>query len=586
MAISASQDTQGRVFTLNFNADGNVKIPPDSEAGRMFFETDAKGRAVFKGRFAEVAHFAGQQTKDGREIMRVLATHTAKGIDSVLDEVEDPAKRVPKLCIEKFGGPDVKSGPVGPIPPPEFEIAPPLFIPFLGKKHLEPTRSLITDYGYYGFDQNRRERHEIERSPTLRDNPDASLDHYAETETYLSKQDPEYLKEVERLAGTISPIKKECRLSVCIPVAGHQEGLNIYRTLENYTYQTANREDYEIVLFVNHPDKDESGIKVKPDNTLREIRRFKKDHPEMNVYIVYKVLPIAQARIGYIRKVLNDLTLYRQHRRGKDAPDLIMASNDADNKGIANQYIENFITKFEENPKVDAYLGQLDWDPEAYLRNPLIHVGTRIFQYLNVQSRRKGWYIDSSGANFAFRSSIYAAVNGYSTDIRIGEDSDLGAKIKEAREGAHEHDAIRYAGARVSRLYTSARRAEAAIKQGLSPIEQWDNGFGAFDDEVRKIRWENEGNGIDFEDQERLDRFVNTLEGLINRTAYRMRQWGGTAKDTGFQKALGWLGIKFEVIDDYSIKIINASRLLNGLKKYQTEAMDIRERKTGRRPTK
>ncbi|MCX6790865.1 MAG: hypothetical protein NTV62_01575, partial [Candidatus Gribaldobacteria bacterium] len=112
----------------------------------------------------------------------------------------------------------------------------------------------------------------------------------------------------------------------------------------------------------------------------------------------------------------------------------IIVSNDADNKGVSPKYLENFIDKFEENPKADGFSGQLDWDTEAYTKYPLVHIGTRLFQYLDIETRHQTGHIPTPGANFAFRSSIYSAVGGYIEDTNLAEDVVLGQAILDARK--------------------------------------------------------------------------------------------------------------------------------------------------------
>jgi len=273
---------------------------------------------------------------------------------------------------------------------------------------------------------------------------------------------------------------------------------------------------------------------------------------------------------------LNDVVLFRHHQRGEKAPDLIMVSNDSDNEGLVPKYIDNFITKFDTAPNVDAMLGQLDWDPKSYIRNPLIHIGTRLFQYIEIQSRAKREHIASSGANFAIRSSIYAAIGGYTGDLKIGEDNDIGKKIISARHGAKEHIPIAFAGV-LSRLYTSSRRAEKVWKEGrLTPIEQWSKGFGATENAVRKAEWEEIR--IDFDNKEEVNKFITDLEHVINRT---ITYWGKQTTDHFLRRALGWLGIKYRIDGNYAIKITDASALLERLKLYQEEGLKILKRKTG-----
>ncbi len=566
LLLSLSRDSQSHVFEVPIDGNYNAVIDPNSEAGKLLF-ANVDGKAKLMAQFAEVAEMTS--TKDGVEQVRILATDVGQGIESIVDKVPE-IKDIPTTIFE---------------PPADYRIDPPPFIPIFGRRPLEPTGVLepIPYYSYgYKPDAERRKNYEASRSKTLLENPGASLEHFSEIGDYFKKQSKGHLKDVKEAVMKMNVMDSDCRLAICIPVAGHQEGENIYRTLENYLNQTADKKTFEITLFVNRPEKDKEGKPVKPDKTLLEVRRFQKNYPDINIQVIEKVLPPEKSDIGYIRKFLNDVVLYRHHERGKKAPDLIMVSNDADSKGVAPEYINNFIDKFDKNSQVDALAGQLDWDTKSYVNNPLIHVGTRLFQYIEAQSRAKGWHIASSGANFAFKSSIYAGVGGYTENIGGGEDTDLGEKIKLSRSGATKYMPIAFAGAHVSRLYTSSRRAEKSIREGLAPIEQWDKGFSAFEDEVRKIKWEKMGKRINFKDKSQTEKLTKELQNVINRTILRTKSWGGTSRDKVLTRALGWLGLKYKITGDYAIEITNASRLLKGLEEYQKQGLEIKKRKTGR----
>lgn len=498
---------------------------------------------------------------------------------------------------EHFGSSTVIGRPENPT---DFITQPPYIIPYGIREGLEemervpivigcefPHSPEYTSLSYGRVSPEQMRRYKERMSVRLRDNPDANLDHYEELEDYFTRMNPERLLRTRMLAGQVGEMNKDITISVNIPVAGHQEGDNIYKSLQNYTNQTIDPSKFEICLLVNHPDVDREGNMVRPDKTLSEIERFKKDYPDFNVKVMYQVLPRDEAKIGNIRKYLNDAVLWRHHQRGQEVPDLIMVSNDADNKGMAPEYLQNFSDKFEQNPMVDAFLGQMDWDPEAYINNPLMHIGTRFFQYVDSQTRRRDiTKMQSSGANFAMRSSIYAAVDGYDDTDVMAEDVVLGSMIKTARYGAADpaRVGIKFAGARVSRMYTNARRGLIALENGLSPIEQWQRGFSAFDHEVRGYKMA-EG-GLDFDDPVKCQDFVNNLQTILNRTLKVIHgkdnaYWHSTAMGAETDRALGLLGIEYEVDSDGEIGITNAEKLLEGLKKYKSEGLELMKRKIG-----
>lgn len=570
MLMSLSRDTQMNVVEVPIDTKGNAIIDPESPIGKMFFKTIG-GKLTFIGKFAEVAHQSGLAS-DGAPQYEILATHVGEGVGVIPDQTFTTfTNTIVENPVTSFGVKDV-----------DPYIVPPPFIPIFGRRPMERMSNAGRGgigYGYYGQGLIKREDYLYRMSEELKNNPDAEINEKKEIKDYLGRQGRRHLEDVNQLIAEAGPMNPECRLSIGIPVAGHQEERVIYKTLENYLNQTADKKDFEIVVFVNHPDYDDKGKPVAPDGTRAEIERFRRDHPELRVVVMNKIIPRDQAKIGYVRKLLNDAILKRNLDRGETALNNIIVSNDADNKGVASEYIQNFLDKFEQHPETESYMGQLDWDIESYVRNPLVHIGTRLFQYVDIQLRQgDSSNIASSGANFAFRAGIYAAVNGYNSNIHLAEDVDLGRAIKAARQGAQNKRAIDFAGARVSRLFTSSRRAEKAIKDGLSPVEQWDKGFSAFDDEVRKIDWKAVSDNIDYDNPESVRVLIEKLEYVISRT---MKAMTWTSKDQViFKRALGWLGIKYRMRRLNQVEITDAAGLIAGLKKYKTEAAEILRMKT------
>ena len=571
MLLSLSRDTQNQVFEVDIDANGNAIIDPNSEVGKIFFKIDAQGHAVFQGKFAEVAETF--EEKDGAEHVKVLATYVGKGVDEI--KVPGPLE-IPINNLQ--------------IP---LDEEPPYFIPLVPRTPLEPiaykkdkypeTEPITPFLPYYGNTQTSKEEldfYEGKKSKTLKENPKAKLDHYREIGAYFDKMDKKYLERIEKFALSLGNMEKECKVSVCIPVAGHQEGKQIYESLKNYSFQTAKNKNYEISLFVNHPKTDKEGNILNAEETLSEIERFKQENPNIKIKVMYEVLPDEDVNIGKIRKMLSDAILLRQHARGVKASDLIMISNNADNKGIDPRYIESFINQFEKNPEVDAMLGQLDWDPESYQRYPSIHMGTRLFQYLSTLGRRNGGGIASSGANTAYRSSIYAAIGGYMDNVSGGEDVAIGRAIVNARGGDKKR--LTFAGV-TTRLFTSSRRSIDAMKSGLSPVEQWDKGFSAFDDEVRNMIIE-EGQEVDYDNEEIKEKLKKSLEYVFNRT---LDVWGKgeeLGKNSHFyKKALLLLGVKYKLDKEKNIVITDMDSLVKGLKTYQTEGKLIRDARSGKK---
>lgn len=553
MLISLSNGTQNQVFEVPISPNGQIIVDAHSEIGKIAF-ANINGHAQFMGRFGEIGQDMGNNN------FRMLSTIEGPGMKEVMDSIPAP---------ETILG----------IPPTIDDYSLPPFIPLAPRTPLEKLGMIEAIPYYIGYESEKLRKEQLAqfekiRSETLRKNPEAQLDHYKEIGEYLKKLNPEYLKKIEEMKDQTEKMEAECKLSVCIPVAGHQEGKNIYESLQNYTRQTAKNENFELSLFVNHPEKNKEGVLLDATETLSEIERFKKDHPEVKVRVMYKVLSPDEANIGMIRKMLADTTLLRQQERGESASDLIMLSNDADNKGIDPRYIQTFIEKFEENPKIDGLLGQLDWDPESYQKYPAIHIGTRLFQYLSAIGRHRSGNMVSSGANSSFRSSIYAGVGGYLNNLEGGEDVAMGRAIIAARKNK---ESFAFAGPG-TRLFTSSRRSISVWKKfGLAPVEQWDKGFSVHDDEIRKLTME-EGPEIDYNDPKSIERVKKELEVVIDRTISVYDAGEKLGKNGAFyKKAVGWMGIKYNLDKNGKVNITDMSTLVRDLIKYQTEGKLMRD---------
>lgn len=548
LLLTASQDTQGKVVEIEIDTEGNAKIKPDSEIAKMFFSIDEKGRAVYKGRFAEVAEMMDKKDpKTAAQHVRILATHEGKGITT-----PDP-EPIPKIVTTTdLDIPEEKTKLDIPAEP---EVDGPWVIPVLGRRPLEPIRG-YTEYitGYFGISAEDEKYFKSRRSKSL-DNPKAKLDCLSETFEYFKKQKEEWMNELDELNSQINqPMHSDCKTVICIPAAGHQEGRNIYKTLSYYKNQKnkdgtqINHNSYEILIFVNYPED-----KI-PDNTLDEIKRFMQENPNIPIRVANRALERSQAKIGNIRKYLNDLALLRNQNRGNLSKDILLVSNDVDCKGISEYYISSMVDQFEKNPDSDGVLGKIDWESDAFAKSPLLYLGTRLFQYLDIIQRHQKVKsnIGSSGANFAFRGSIYAAVGGYdSTDVKC-EDVVLGNMIKSARKGSGSKPIV-FGGAR-TKIVTSSRRAVDALKSGLAPAQMWSKQFSP-DDKLREFEWaldENENILNNLDNKAQQDRFVSTLQKFINST---LQEYKIKAASNNAKKALNFLGIKKFKIHENQVEI-------------------------------
>lgn len=592
--VTASRGTQTEGFFVPIDARGNFIISHDSPAAQLF-SRGPNGQAIFHGNTVEVAQVTGQDTS-GAQHIRMLATEVGKRDATQFSTVD----HVPVDHLTHHYSFDNLHETTDVHTDDFIEMAP--YIPIYGRKALEAlldgeASTEIPAPSYY--DRRRLSEEEADRrardfSPRLHQNPEARLNDEEEIGWYLDQQTPAYRRRLRNLAEETGRMGENVDVVVTIPVAGHQEADNIYRTLEAYLDQTMPRDRFEIDLYVNNPVTNSRGIALDSDNTLTEIERFRTDHPELPVRVFHEVLPRNDAKIGKIRKTLVDSVLQRHKDRldqGSDK-DLVLVSNDADAIRVNPQYLETMLGTLKNNERLDAVLGQIDWDNKAYVNYPEVHIGTRLYQFFDTIVRNKeGLIAATSGANTAFRASMYAAVGGYKAtnadgfDIDIAEDVELGRDMRAGRYRTGI-DPVGFGGVKGSRIETSARRAIWTWQTHMdSPYNQWNYGFSADDDAVRDIKIDSLS-PRDFADPVVRSKLTSDIERVINSTLSGLGPSGsitsgsvaaGAELDQAtaqyLVRSLHLLGVDFEWDGSFkAIKIKNADAMLDGLAEYANKA--------------
>lgn len=465
------------------------------------------------------------------------------------------------------------------IVPPEFEPPPMIPLDWAPRYPLEkleeggpwPEAIPFVAYTYLGQPSpEAAASYEAKRSPRLKEKPDSILDPKEEIEWYFQQQNPEYLHELNALNEQIGiPMGDKCRVSIVMPVASHQEEDNIYKTLLNYSKQknrdgtSYDMDKFEVLILLNRPsDK-------APDGTASEVQRFINAHPEVNVRVAEKIFNPEDVTFGRIIKNLYDLALLRSNSRmTPDNKEMILLTNDADSTTLSEHYVSEILSTFDkpENTHVDGVLGKLEWSQEAYDSYPVFHAANRYMQFVEAQLRRgHAPEMGSWGANFALKSSIYAAIGGVDPETGAGADKDLSRMIKHARFGRlKEIPADRYPirFSNTAWLESNPRRGLDYYMKGIPIVYQWND----FDkrmletDEARTIKWAEASAEADLEN---LD--IERLEGEINEV---LGAYGIPANSEMNRRALEWLGVEAEVINN-RIKITNVDKLIEGLKEYR-----------------
>jgi len=396
-------------------------------------------------------------------------------------------------------------------------------------------------------------------SPRLVTNPDTYLNEQQEYEWYISTLSSRRRQEVRSLRRQMRPLDDNVRAVVCMPA--YKEGPNIYKTLENYAGlvdENGNPFNYaklRIVVFNNSPEGQ------RRDNTGEEVRRFMKDHPEVQVDYVKATFDKGVVKIGNIRNIVTAAIIENAARnRSRTHDDLIYVSNDADipSGGIRKTYVADIIDEFDSNPQMDALAGKIDFPEELMDRVPVQLATRRLWQYKDLIHITKGsgepFLV---GRNSAMRLKMIAAVGNYDASDGSGEDVEIGNKIKWVRRwnpGTQRFERERTGGGRIKKgnriryvhrvaLDSDPRRDIVRLLGG----ERIQNQYSVFEKD-QSIRGKTGAELADVAVAEGLGEFDRALFEKEAEAFYRdAKGWEEYGGLEAFNRAIGRLGVKYQV---------------------------------------
>ncbi len=250
---------------------------------------------------------------------------------------------------------------------------------------------------------------------------------------YLSKQSPSHLDDTNYLAKQIhNPLVPLARTVVPIPVAAHQEALNIEHSLSLYAKQKTQK-PFTVILYPNAPEHIASEA-TKP--VFDALERSKDLFPSLD----FRYTDLEQFEdpiIGKIRKNIWDaVLLLGYHEKIYDDPDadIIGINHDIDTVSMSPRYIQ----------RVDSYYENLRASRKKNLlmtRSPLPPTQTVIKHAMDPErpnlSKALFWYEMSrrqlgslalTDEGTVIPMSYYADNNGFDPKARLSEAIELTRK--------------------------------------------------------------------------------------------------------------------------------------------------------------
>jgi hypothetical protein len=304
----------------------------------------------------------------------------------------------------------------------------------------------------------------------------------------LIHEDSEAMRHIVELSEAMDP---ECRLTICIPVAMEERVEVFARTLRHFYHQTCASNRYEIVCLLNKPERFEGSHELSKADFDASCKPFFEAIDAardvgIRVHACAMEAPTELLYIGHIRGVLHSIAIERYRQRGEGYPDHLLMRADADMDFIEPTCIDELLNQAERQPGVVNFWGRLRATPDALIEDPMLLFGYDLYFYLN-DLRIQGGKIPCGGPHATTWLTTYVQSGGFESLVSCGEDVLLDQLLVGLAEKHQERTPYVFLG-RESTIYTNTRRAEVAVRLGLSPAVQWDARvarFSALNPEIR-----------------------------------------------------------------------------------------------------
>lgn len=262
---------------------------------------------------------------------------------------------------------------------------------------------------------------------------------------YLGELDGAWLEDLQSIQNTLPPMPPETRAVVLIPA--HLEEGRIERCLEalareSFELRQKCRNCIEVYILDNVQSEEDF------DKTKEVVLRFaEREISRLHIHFIRKRWGKSQKNpVTLSRKLLSDLAILRAYSRANASGPLYLFSEDADVEFVQRGRTAHFIRAMDKNPHIDAIRGMQDRTPSALSGNHLLLLDRRSWYFVENQLAQKKYWpenwpnynffwnrVVTGGWNTCFSAEIYSAIGGYTIDVPLFEDMDIGQRISVLR---------------------------------------------------------------------------------------------------------------------------------------------------------
>ncbi len=246
---------------------------------------------------------------------------------------------------------------------------------------------------------------------------------------------------VKKYADEIPPLTSKVRVVGLIPARNEEYRIISCLDALEYDVCTSNMcNTFELIILENGNITEIGQTYSSVSDWIRRHMPLFSIHCLKHSWDKKEKYPLAKAR-----KLLSDIVIYRMLKTKPNHP-IYLLSEDADIEHIQKGRMRAALLKLDRQPWLDAIRGMQERSIYALKQNHLALLERRSWQFTELLLSSKRYWpennkhynfywhrVVTAGSNVFFSAEIYSLIGGYSSDVTVFEDMDIGQRISVLR---------------------------------------------------------------------------------------------------------------------------------------------------------
>lgn len=258
---------------------------------------------------------------------------------------------------------------------------------------------------------------------------------------YIDSWHDSWLNTVKNYADRIHPLRDTVRVIGLIPARNEEFRIRACLSAIGHDVASSRMEDaFDLIILENGQSNEVGATATSVSEWIEENKPTFPIHMLQQNWLKKEKYPLAKAR-----KLLADIAIYRISEVRPNHT-VYLLSEDADIERIQTGRMRMALTRLDKQPSIDAIRGIQERSIYAMKQNHLALLERRSWQFTELvlsshhlrppQVDIANFYwnrVVTAGSNVFFSAEIYGQIGGYSEDVVVFEDMDIGQRISVLR---------------------------------------------------------------------------------------------------------------------------------------------------------